>query len=113
MVQITNKEELTEAIKGLKLAGLIYNEADLCTKSGIPQSYLSDMKAGRRPLSDEMIQRMAKAFQTYFNPKSTAIGAGDLTLSDLARMISEHDIRFHEQMERIMDEMGIYKKESA
>ena len=113
MIQITNIQELTKAIKDLKIAGLIYNEADLCAKSGIPQTYLSDMKAGRRPISEEMIQRMAKAFPSYFNPKTTSIGVGELTLSDLARMLADHDVRFHEQMERIMDEMGIAKKETV
>lgn len=109
MVQITNNQELTKVIKELKSLGLIYNEADLCTKSGIPQTYLSDMKAGRRPISEEMVQRMERTFPSYFHPQ-TSIGHGDLTLSDLARMISEHDLRFHEQMERIMEEMGIGKK---
>ena len=31
------------------------------------------------------------------------------TLGDLARMIADHDRRFHDQMERIMDAMGIEK----
>lgn len=112
MVQITDNEMLIKVIKDLKSMGLIYNEADLCVKSGVPQSYLSDMKAGRRPLSEEMVQRIERAFPDYFSP-STSIGAGDLTLSDLARMLSEHDSRFHEQMGRIMDGMGVPKKENA
>ena len=31
------------------------------------------------------------------------------TLGELARMIADHDRRFHDQMERIMDAMGIEK----
>ena len=71
------------------------------------------MKAGRRPISEEMIQRMAKAFPSYFNPNTAPIGRGDLTLSDIARMIAYHDAKFHEQMESLMNEMGIGKEKTA
>ena len=113
MVQITNIQELTKAIKDLKIAGLIYNEADLCKKAGIAQTYLSDMKSGRRELSEEMVQRIEAAFPSFFRPKTAKIGQGEITLSDLARMIVEHDIRFHQEIDRLMDEMGISSKKEA
>lgn len=113
MAQITNIQELKKVIKDLKKANLIYNETDLCRKAGIAQSYLSDMKAGRREISEEMVQRIEAAFPSYFSQKTATIGLGELTLSDIARMIVEHDIRFHEQMERIMDEMGLCSKKAA
>ena len=110
-MQVTDKEGLISLIKELKNAGFIYNEADLCQKSGVPQSYLSDMKAGRRPISDEMLQRIERAFPAFFSGEGTLERRQEPTLGDLARMIADHDMRFHDQMERIMDAMGVGKKE--
>ena len=112
-MQVTDKEGLIRIIKDLKKAGLIYNEADLCQKSGVPQSYLSDMKAGRRPISEEMIQRIERAFPALFSGEGLYERRDEPTLGDLARMISDHDRRFHDQMERLMDAMGVPQKEAV
>ena len=69
-MQNIDKEELKKMIKSLKAKGFIYNEADLCQKTGIPQSYLSDMKAGRRPVSEEMLQRIEKTYPDFFGTAS-------------------------------------------
>lgn len=112
-MKITDKEGLIKLIKDLKLAGCIYNEADLCQKSGVPQSYLSDMKAGRRPISEEMLQRIERAFPSFFDGSGSAVKRTEPTLDELAQMLSAHDERFHAQMDRIMDAMGLPKKEAV
>lgn len=66
-MQNIDREELIKLIKTMKSKGFIYNEAHLCKKSGVPHSYLSDMKSGRRPVSEEMIQRIIVAFPDFFN----------------------------------------------
>ncbi len=71
-MQNIDKEGLKQLIKSLKAKGFIYNEADLCQKTTIPQSYLSDMKAGRRPVSEEMLQRIEKTYPDFFG-----IASGD------------------------------------
>ena len=113
MYKIIDIQTLIKAIKALKMNGLIYNEADLCQKSGVPQSYLSDMKAGRRPISDEMVQRIEKTFPEFFGVEIQMKEPDEPTLGEVARMIADHDRRFHDQMERIMDAMGIAPKKVA
>ena len=100
---------LIKIIEDLKQAGLIYNDADFSRKTGIKASFVSEMKAGKKPFTAATRRKIEETFPDFFNPKK--VESGDLTLSDLARMLSDHDIRFHEQMERIMDEMGLTKKE--
>lgn len=110
MNKIIDIQTLTETIKALKMKGLIYNEADLCQKSGVPQSYLSDMKAGRRPISEEMIQRIEKTFPEFFGIEILTKDKDEPTLGEIYRMLCDHDIRFHDLANRILDGMGVAPK---
>jgi hypothetical protein len=53
-------ETLIKFIETLKNEGRIWNDADFCSKVGIPKSYLSDLKAGRKELNGRGAMLTAK-----------------------------------------------------
>lgn len=103
-------QTITELIEALKMAGKVYNDADFARKTGLKQSFVSEMKSGKKPFTGATRKKIEETFPDFFNGKTVPL-QGELTLSDLARMVTEHDRSFHDQMERLMDAMGIPKKE--
>lgn len=65
-MQNIDNEELIKLIESLKEKGFIYNEADFCKKTGINKTFLSDMKAGRRTISEQTVQKIEQTFPEYF-----------------------------------------------
>lgn len=103
-------QELINLLNGLKEARFIYNDADFCRKTGIQPSFLSEMKAGKKPFSPLSRKKIEETFPEYFGTENDIP-----TLGDVARMLVEHDVRFHDQMDRILDAMGVApsKKEKS
>lgn len=58
----TINERLVEVLKHLKENKLIYNEADFSQKTGISKSFLSDMKAARKEISERTVLNIADVF---------------------------------------------------
>lgn len=61
------KERLTEIIEALKKAGLVYNDADFCRKTGLKASFVSEMKAGKKPFTEQTLQKIEQCFPQFFN----------------------------------------------
>jgi hypothetical protein len=101
---MTEKQGLTEIIEGLKREGFIYNDADFCRKTGLKSSFVSEMKAGKKPFSEKTRQLVEQTFPNFFYPKTVNFGND---LNTLFNIIQEHDIRFHELANRILDAMGV------
>lgn len=97
-------QELIKTIEDLKKAGLVYNDADFCRKCGFAKSFLSEMKAGKRSITEQTVQRIKETFPEFFNPKVLDF---DSDVSHLLRIIEDHDIRFHDLASRILDGMGV------
>jgi hypothetical protein len=111
---MTDKQTITEIIEGLKNEGFVYNDADFSRKTGLKASFVSEMKAGKKPFSELTRQKIEQTFPKYFNRFSIEkLTEDEPTLGEVARMIADHDRRFHDQMERIMDAMGIAPKKVA
>ena len=102
-------QELAKIIEGLKEAKLIYNDADFCRKTGIQPSFLSEMKSGRKPFTTKSRRIVEETFPDFFRPKTVELHGDTPTLGEVARMLADHDQRFHAQMERIMDAIGVPK----
>ena len=70
------------------------------------------MKMGRRPITEQTVQRIRETFPDFFKPKTVPI---ESDVAHLLRIVEDHDVRFHELAHRILDGMGVprVKKESA
>lgn len=104
-----NTEWLLEVVEKLKDTKLVYNEADLCQKAGIPKSYLSDMKSGRRSVSKQTVRKIRQAFPSIFEEKDENEGNLERLLRLLEssdKTIAEHNRRLHDEVERILDGLG-------
>ena len=105
-------QTLIKTLEDLKKAGFIYNDTDFCRKTGMAKSFLSEMKMGRRPITEQTVQRIRETFPDFFEPKVVPM---ESDVAHLLRIVEDHDVRFHELANRILDGMGVprVKKESA
>ena len=62
IMEKTINERLVEVLKHLKENKLIYNEADFSQRTGISKSFLSDMKAARKEISERTVLNIADVF---------------------------------------------------
>lgn len=106
-------QDFIKLLEDLKNAGFFYNDADFCRKMGIGTSRLSMMKTGKRPVSEKFIHEMRDTFPGFFAPKSVPIRSEELTLDEIHRSLIDHDVRFHETVNRILDAMGVSNKKVA
>lgn len=105
-------QEFIKLLEDLKSGGFYYNDADFCRKMGIGTSRLSMMKTGKRPVSEKFIHEIRETFPDFFEPKVVPM---ESDVAHLLRIVEDHDVRFHELANRILDGMGVprVKKESA
>lgn len=105
-------QDFIKLLEDLKNAGFFYNDADFCRKMGIGTSRLSMMKTGKRPISEKFIHEIRETFPGFFAPKVVRM---ESEVDHLLRIIEDHDTRFHELADRILDGMGVPrpKKEKA
>lgn len=109
MEQVTDIQTLEKFIDRLKDEKKIYNDTDFCEKVGIPKSYLSDFRAGRKAINESIVRKIRRAFPEFLNDGIT-LERDEPTLGDIYRMLNEHDIRFHDLANRILDGMGVAAK---
>lgn len=107
-----DNQTLIETLEALKDGGFVYNDADFCRKTGMAKSFLSEMKSGKRVITEQTVQRIRETFPDFFAPKVVRM---ETEVEHLLRIIEEHDVRFHELADRILDGMGVprVKKEKA
>lgn len=107
-----DNQELIKTIEELKKAGFIYNDSDFCRKLGFPKSFLSEMKAGKKTITEQTVLRIKEAFPDFFAPKTAQIADPLADLISLARLNIE---RGHDEIERLISLMehreGVAKKE--
>lgn len=60
-------QDFIKLLEDLKKTGLIYNDADLCNKVGFSRSHISEIKAGKKPVTELTMQRIKKAFPSFFS----------------------------------------------
>ena len=87
-------KELVSCIGRLILDGEARNINDFAEKVGCRASYVSDVKAGRRPMTPRLAHRISQAFPTYSvdyfmgeQPKTPT----DLTWQDIKRIVNIAD----------------------
>ena len=99
-------------MEALKNAGFIYNDADFCRKTGLQASFVSEMKAGKKPFTALSRRKIEETFPDFFGAKIVQM---EVDTDRLLRIIEDHDIRFHELANRILDGWGVPrpKKEAA
>ncbi len=59
-------QEFIKLLEDLKSGGFIYNDADFCKKVGFSRSHVSEMKAGKKPFTEQSRQRIAQTFPAFF-----------------------------------------------
>lgn len=112
--QITDLQSLLNFVNQLKNEGKIWNEAEFCQKCGFPRSYLSDLKAGRKVLNEQLIRKIKAAFPDFFNQKTI-----DMTdpMDDLIALARFNLERGHDEIDRLIAIMekreGVGKKEAS
>ena len=87
-------KELASCIARLILDGEARNINDFAEKVGCRASYVSDVKAGRRPMTPRLAHRISQAFPTYSvdyfmgeQPKTPT----DLTWRDIKQIVNIAD----------------------
>lgn len=99
-----DNQTLIKTLEDLKNAGFIYNDSDFCRKTGMAKSFLSEMKMGRRPITEQTVQRIRETFPEFYTPKVVEF---ESDVAHLLRIVEDHDVRFHELAHRILDGMGV------
>lgn len=109
-----DNQELIKTIDELKKAGFIYNDSDFCRKLGFPKSFLSEMKSGKKTITEQTVLRIKEAFPDFFNPKPVQMADPLTDLLALARLNLE---RGHDEIDRLIALMekreGIKKEKIA
>lgn len=107
-------QTIIEIIEGLKNAKLVYNDADFCRKTGLQPSFVSEMKAGKKPFTELSRKKIEEAFPDFFDPKTVDMTDPMADLIALARLNLE---RGHDEIDRLIAIMekreGVAKKEKT
>lgn len=106
-------QTLTKTLEDLKKAGFIYNDADFCRKTGMSKTFLSEMKAGKRTITQQTVTRIRETFPDFFAPKVVEMADPIGDIIALARFNME---RGHDEIDRliaIMEKREGIKKEAA
>ena len=107
-------QTLIKIIEDLKNAKLVYNDADFCRKTGLQPSFVSEMKAGKKPFTELSRRKIEEAFPDFFDPKTI-----DMTdpMADLIALARYNLERGHDEIDRLIAIMekreGIGKKEAS
>ena len=105
-----DNQTLIKILEDLKNAGFIYNDADFCRKTVMSKTFLSEMKAGKRTITQQTVTRIRETFPDFFAPKVVEMSDPMGNLIALARFNME---RGHDEIERliaIMEKREGFKK---
>lgn len=50
---------------------MVYNDADFCRKTGLKASFVSEMKSGKKPFTEQTLQKIEHSFPQFFNIGNT------------------------------------------
>ena len=109
-----DNQTLIETLEALKNGGFVYNDADFCRKTGMSKTFLSEMKAGKKPFSELSRRKIEETFPDFFAPKTV-----DMTdpLGDLIALARYNMERGHDEIDRLIAIMekreGVAKKEKT
>ena len=92
-------QTLTETIEALKKAGFVYNDADFSRKTGLKPSFVSEMKAGKKPFSELTRRKIEETFPLFFNPKSVPMSD---PLTDLLALAKLNIEKGHDEIDRLI-----------
>lgn len=99
-----DNQTLIKTLEDLKNTGFIYNDADFCRKLGCSKTFLSEMKAGKRKITQQTVTRIHETFPEFYAQKVVEF---ESDVAHLLRIVEDHDVRFHELAHRILDGMGV------
>lgn len=93
-------QTFSELLDVLKNEGLIYNDADFCRKTGLKPSFVSEMRAGKKPFTGLTRKKIEETFPDFFNVKI------DAPAPDVAHLLTimEGDRELIREMARRKDE---------
>ena len=94
-----DNQTLIETLEALKNGGFVYNDADFCRKTGMSKTFLSEMKAGKKPFSELSRRKIEETFPDFFAPKTV-----DMTdpLGDLIALARYNMERGHDEIDRLI-----------
>lgn len=109
-----DNQTLIKTLEALKNMGFIYNDADFCRKTGMSKTFLSEMKAGKRTITQQTVTRIRETFPDFFAPKPVPMTDPMGDLIALAKLNLE---RGHDEIDRLISIMekreGIQKEKTA
>lgn len=93
---------LLDILERLKEGNFVYNDSDFCRQTGIPKTYLSDMKSGRRAVSEQTVRKIRQAFPSFFGGKMVATEREQSEIGSLIALVKENNRRCNDQIDRII-----------
>ena len=109
-----DNQTLIKTLEDLKKGGFCYNDADFCRKTGMSKSFLSEMKAGKRAVTEQTVTRIMETFPDFFNPKSVPMSD---PLTDLVALAKLNIEKGHDEIDRLIAIMekreGIGEKDAV
>lgn len=61
-----DNQDFVKLLEDMKAAGMFYNDADLSKKAGFSRSHISEMRSGKKPVTDLTLIRLRETFPSYF-----------------------------------------------
>lgn len=82
-------QDFVKLLEEIRAAGMFYNDADLAKKAGFSRSHISEMRSGKKPVTDLTIMRLHETFPSFFSgeadgdPQRTTANEGEALLRAL------------------------------
>lgn len=120
---MTEIQDFAKLLEDLKKEGFIYNDADFCRKTGLKASFVSEMKAGKKPFTEQTLQKIEQCFPQFFNagnaedsppPRSDVDRFLSIIEADhqlIREMVSKKDEEIDRLLAIMEADRGIVKKE--
>lgn len=66
-------QDFAKLLEDLKKEGFIYNDADFCRKTGLHRSSVSEMRTGKKEVSEQTLRKIEQTFPDFFGKNETVI----------------------------------------
>lgn len=83
---MTEIQDFAKLLEDLKKEGFIYNDADFCRKTGLHRSSVSEMRTGKKEVSEQTLHKIEQTFPEFFG-KETDMNSSS-PRSDVDRFLS-------------------------